>query len=327
MKQGLIFASARAKAKELNLFTEEKLHRMMEAKSFEDALRVLAEANYGGGMNVDARNFYDVLAEEERLATEFLRESAPKGMGIECFFMRNDYHNLKVLMKAKYTDATEYDTILLPDGNYPFTELKERFENNKLAFTNAYMGEAVKRIERAFETDGKSARKIDVELDKAMYEEIGDALKGKDADKYVKEYFVTQIDTVNIGSLYRTITLGCDFRFFEENFIPGGELEMRSFKECGLDGAKLAKFVGGTKYKALFDKVTEGDLSGFETAKDDYLLKLFSVNKGDMFSVAPVVGYYLGKLNEVKVIRVVLICLKNGVSKEEMKKRVRKLYA
>lgn len=326
MKQGLIFASARAKAKELNLFSEERLHRMMEAKTLEDAVRVLAEANYGGGINVTPYNFYDVLAEEERLATEFIREAAPKGMGIECFFMRNDYHNLKVLVKAKYTGA-EYEETILPDGNYLFAELKEKYENNKLAFVNSYMGEAVKNIEKFFEMNGVSPRKIDVEIDKAMYREISAELKKKDADKYIKEYFTTLIDATNVGSLFRTITLGADWKFFEDNFIEGGEIALQAFKECGTDMTKLQKLVAGTKFKNLFVGVENGDLSRFETAKDNYLLTIFAVNKGDMFSVAPIVGYYLGKLNEIKVIRVVLICLKNNVSAEEMKKRVRALYA
>ena len=96
MKQGLIFASSRAKAKELNLFTEERLYRMMESKTLTDAVRVLAEANYADGENVNTENFYEILEKEERSVTAFVRETAPKGVGIECFFCRNDYHNLKV---------------------------------------------------------------------------------------------------------------------------------------------------------------------------------------------------------------------------------------
>lgn len=327
MKQGLIFASARAKAKENNLFTEEKLHRMLEAKTLEDAVRVLAEANYGGGMAVGCDNFYEVLAEEEKLATAFLRESAPKDMGIECFFMRNDYHNLKVLTKAKYGGLDEYESMLLPDGNVQFSDLKDKFENGKIRFFNVYMGEALTAIEKAFETDALSPRKIDTEIDKAMFKEIENTLKGKDADKYVKEYFVTLADTTNIGSMFRTITIGADFKFFEDNFVCGGEIDVDSFRACGIDMTKFLKFVNDSKYKKLFENVENGDLSSFETAKDECLLKIFSANKGDMFSVAPVVGYYLGKLNEIKVIKVVLICIKNQVKYEEMKKRVRALYA
>ena len=45
-----------------------------------------------------------------------------------------------------------------------------------------------------------------------------------------------------------------------------------------------------------------------------------------MLSAAPIIGYYVGKLNEIKVIRVILVCKKNNVPKAEMEKRVRQLY-
>ena len=327
MKQGLIFASSRAKAKELNLFTEERLYRMMESKTLTDAVRVLAEANYADGENVNTENFYEILEKEERSVTAFVRETAPKGVGIECFFCRNDYHNLKVLLKARYVGIEDYTGMLLPDGNYVFADLKERYENNTLSITNKYMGEALAIINREFESGNRSPRLIDVELDKAMYREISDILKGKNTDIYIKKYFENLIDTSNIGSMLRTINIGAGFAFFEQGFLTGGKLSLNSFKECGTDTAKFGKFINGTDYKELYEKVKEKDLSGFETAKDNYLLKIFAVNKSDMFSVAPIVGYYLGKLNEIKVLRVVLICIKNNVSLDEMKKRVRMLYA
>lgn len=96
MKEGLIFANTRAKAKELNLFSEERLLRMMECSTLNDAVRILVEANYGGGTIVDDPNdFENILMAEQKLATDFVHEVAPEGIGFECFFLRNDYHNIK----------------------------------------------------------------------------------------------------------------------------------------------------------------------------------------------------------------------------------------
>lgn len=327
MKNGIIFANARAKAKEQNLFTEERLHRMTEAKSLEDAVRVLAEANYADGVNVNVNNFYEVLDAEEKLVTDFVREAVPGGLGIECFFLKNDYHNLKSVIKAHYAGISDFGFMLLPDGNISSKELEERYSEKKISFVNEYMGEAIKEIEKQFDSGNRSPRLIDTELDKAMYKEIADIIKRKETDKSIKTYFETQADAINIGTMLRTIRIGADFKFFESNFIEGGTLDLYLFKEAGTDREKFAKFITGSKYKELYAKVSEGDLSEFETAKDNFLLKMFSASKGDMFSIAPIVGYYLGKLNEIKVLRVVLICIKNKVDVKEMKKRVRELYA
>jgi V/A-type H+-transporting ATPase subunit C len=328
MKEGLIFANARAKAKELNLLTEERLHRIAEAKTVDDAVRVLNEAGYGGGTTVTVENFYDVIAEEEKEATEFIRKTAPKGVGIECFFLRNDYHNLKVLMKSKYAGFSDMKDMVLPDGNYSFDELKDRAENGKLGFVDVYMADAVKKIDKAFEADSGSPRFIDAEIDKALYREISAILSDKNADKYIREYFVTFVDATNIGTMLRTMNIKGDFAFFEENFLEGGTLGLHSFRECGMDANKFSKFIETTSYKLFYSKITDAaDLSEYETAKDDFLLKIFAVNKADLFSVAPIVGYYLAKLNEIKILRVVIICLKNNVAAGEMRKRMRALYA
>jgi vacuolar-type H+-ATPase subunit C/Vma6 len=57
------------------------------------------------------------------------------------------------------------------------------------------------------------------------------------------------------------------------------------------------------------------------------LLNIFKSDKNDMFSVAPMAGYYLAKQTEIKVARMVLVCLKNKVDKLLIKQRLRELYA
>lgn len=325
MKEGLIFANARAKAKEGNLLTTERLMRMTECKTLSDAMRILLEINYGGGLVPDGEDFYTLLGEEERIATSFVRETVPEGAGFECFFLRNDYHNIKVLFKAKYAGIKEYEAMLLPDGNYDFSYLKERFEQGKLDFS-PFVAEACAIIDRAFETGTGSPRLIDTVLDKALYKEI-DSLLSKDADKYIKEYFTVFIDATNISSYLRTLKIGAGNKFFEEGFLEGGSIPLKTFTDCNGDIAKLTKELSNNPCKDFLATVNDGDMASYETAQDNFLLGIFAVNKTDMFSVAPILAYYLAKLNEIKVIRVVLVCIKNKVPRDQMRKRVRELYA
>ena len=60
---------------------------------------------------------------------------------------------------------------------------------------------------------------------------------------------------------------------------------------------------------------------------DNKLIKLIKAQKADMFTPAPILGYYLGKLSEIKVVRTLLTCKKNGVAPEEIRKRIRETYA
>ena len=325
MKDGLIFANARAKGKEGNLLSKERLMRMTEAKNLSDAMRILLEVNYAAEFIPEKEDFYSLLEEEERLTAAFVREAAPKESGIECYFLRNDYHNLKVLFKQKYANLIDIDSLVLPDGNYTFGYLKERFDQNKTDFS-PYVEKACEQINKAFEVGNGTPRLIDVVLDKALYDDINSRL-GKNADKYIKQYFRANADLTNVLSYLRAEKIGAGGNFFAEGFIEGGSITEKEFLGFSGDKNKLSNYLEGSYLKEFADKVSSDDFAAYETAQDEYLLKIFSVNKTDMFSVAPILGYYLAKLNEIKVIRVVLVCIKNGVPEDQMKKRVRELYA
>ena len=115
---------------------------------------------------------------------------------------------------------------------------------------------------------------------------------------------------------------------FAQDYIEGGSLKIRTFSDSFQDPLiKLPEALRATPYSHLAVNLDKEDFSEYETAQDNFLLKVFAERRGDMFSVAPIIGYYLAKLNEIKVIRVVLVCVKNKIPKQEMKKRVRKLYA
>lgn len=322
-KEGLIFANARAKSKENNLMSEERLHRIRESKTVGDAMRVLAEMNYAGGMSVEGEDFYPLLKEEERLATAFVLEAAPKGIGFECFFMRNDYHNAKALLKAQYGAIDDLSEMFMPDGNLSLGELKRRMEERKLD-CDPFMREAVEKIDRLFAEGKGTPRAIDVELDKAMYRNIKSRMPS--CDGCIRKYFEAQADLINIEIYLRCRRIPNGNALFRESFVEGGTLNLKAFEDCKEEKEKVAAMVASAGYKAFWDKAEES-LTVYETARDDFLLKIISKDKADMFSVAPILGYYLAKINEVRILRVILVSLKNGVSPEEMNKRVRALYA
>lgn len=325
MKDGLIFANARAKAKEENLLHEDRLLRMMECKTLKDAVRILVEANYGGGKVIDDENdFEKLLFEEHRLVTQFVKEASPKDIGFECFFLRNDYHNLKALLKAEYGGIEDISPMIVPDGLYTLGQLKDMVESGKADIP--VLQEGLNTIKKRFEVGAGNPRLIDTIIDRAMFEDIVKRLEK--CDDIVKKYFKALIDTTNILSFLRAYRISGKMSFFAADFIEGGDIDIKVFQDSYQDPMnRLPLALRGMPYHEIMARLDIEDLSAFETAQDNYLLKMFSDSKSDMFSVAPIIGYYLAKLNELKVIRVVLVCIKNNVEKSEMKKRVRKLYA
>ena len=84
-----------------------------------------------------------------------------------------------------------------------------------------------------------------------------------------------------------------------------------------------------TDYGAATETALSDDngLVRFETAVDNMVVKLFKDNKYDMFSVAPIVGFYFGQLTEIKVVKLCVSAIKNNLDKNLLRQRLRELYA
>ncbi|MFI3229459.1 MAG: V-type ATPase subunit [Bacillota bacterium] len=323
--EGLIFANSVAKSKETTMFSSERFARLIDSSSLAEAVKILVEANYGDGAVVeDPTDFELILREEERVLRDFVTFVNRDAEGFECFFLQKDYQNIKAIIKCGY-QGEDPTRMLLNGGLLSPETLKEELATDTPRI-NQYADSAIKEI-RAYDGIEKSPRIIDTLIDKAMYKDICARISNKKTDKYVKQYFVSYIDCTNICSYVRCVRIGGAAAFFESNFIEGGKLDYSYFASKYPDIEALKSAVEYSDYKALAEKMEVASMTEFDTMRDNLLLDVFKSNRNDMFSVAPMIGYYLGKLTEISALRIALVCIKNGVPKNEIEKRLRKMYA
>lgn len=323
MNEGLLFANGAVRTKESGLFTGEKLGRLIESDTLRDAVRVLVEGGYGSGSIPDnPEDFEKLLKDEENAVESFVRKSAPAGSGFECFWLERDYHNLKVLMKAECFGAGT-EGLTVEGGRESVASLKEKLEAG--TGFNEFASAAIAKI-RAEKENGKlTPRSLDCLLDKAAYAEIDSLISARGVAEAVRNYFRSGADLTNIASFARTVAIGGGYEFFSDCFVPGGVIPEDRFKRAFRESESPYALLKLTGLRGEADGVTS--VAQLERLKDDYLLELFSSSKSDMFTVQPIMGYYLGKKTEIKMLRIALVCIKNGVPREEIKKRMRKLYA
>ena len=121
MDAGLLYQNAKIKSKEGELFGKDKMQRLIDAATAEEALRVLQEGGYPAGETCT-----DVLAAAEREATLFFKSAAVSGYGLERFLLLNDYHNAKVAAKKCYFEAKS--EAYKPDGLSEAKKIEECLE-------------------------------------------------------------------------------------------------------------------------------------------------------------------------------------------------------
>ena len=79
--------------------------------------------------------------------------------------------------------------------------------------------------------------------------------------------------------------------------------------------------------REVLSLVESGNIVAFEKESDDALLKIWKDEASDMFSVAPIVSYYLTKKTELKNVKLIVAGIKNKVPEKTIKERMRELYA
>lgn len=329
-----VFSNARIKAKEKNLLSNSQMNRLIDSQSVEEAFKMLIEFGLGAGATYECADFDRLFSNEEEALADLLKELSTDGSGLEAFLIKNDFHNLKAIFKLNElnminakSDLSE-ESSLAPEGKILISDIKDAFVLNDFRSLSESFQNVVKNLNILKESGKLTPHKIDVEVDKAMFFEIVKVLKKARRAELLK-YFVCSIDIANISSFIRSKKLDLPLSFFEDGFIEGGKLDFKFFEPLYEQSFDIVKEkMKYTEYGSLVAQALENqNLTKFEVECDNMLLDIFKKNKNDMFSAAPIAGYYLGKMTELRAIKLVVAALKNGVDSQIMKQRMRELYA
>lgn len=323
MSDSFIYHNARIKSMEPKLMSSQQLQRLLECSSADEAFKLITELGYGAGLNSEFGDFEPIFLKEEQNAVDILRDCNVDG-ALDAFLLIYDYHNLKALLKAKIKGDAH--PVLMPAGIYDPDTIKDGINGSALILREG-MKKVLDTIERLIAEDKASPHAIDYITDKEMYRDILASIRksGKAAEKY----FTMKIDFSNILSFIRCKRLDLDEKFFTESFIEGGELDREFFLsvfQSPID-SMLAK-CKFTSYGDIATKFAEhGSVAAFEAEADDRLLRMWKTEAGDMFSAAPVISFYISKLTELKIVKLVVAGIKNNVDRALIKERMRELYA
>lgn len=318
----LEFANARIKSLEKNLLTSDKIVRLIDSHSLIDAMKILAENGYGDGILSEDNDADQLLENEENKAIKIFSELMPIGYGLETFVLKNDYHNAKACYKSKISGNKNHRA-LKKEGLY---NVEEAIEESKYDSLPKEMKSTLELLDKENEKGTLSGLDIDLSLDQAYFRNVIEILNNS-KKSVVSEYYRILIECTNIRTFVRCKKMKAKVDFFKKCYIEGGTLTLdRLLPMYNLSFDEINDKMKFTDWKESFSVCTES-LVAFETYTDNLLIRKIKSQKSDMFTPAPLLGYYVGKLCELKVIRTILTCLKNGTSKDEMRVRVRESYA
>ena len=322
------YASARVKALEGRLITKDKIARVIEAKDADAAMRSLSEIGYGQPAPAGA-SFEQLISKELLEADALLGAISPNESFTRIMRSERDFYNLKVLIKLLMQDKP-LDSVPLSPGNIPVETLRNALGENSYRDLPDTMTAGMHYIDRKFAA-AADASIIGLALDRAYAKEIRGLLKEL-SDPLVTAYFQAYFDLSNFIALMRVRASDYGKETFERVFVKGGTIDRSVFAKAfdvadeSLLSATLSSEYRRAMASAFVEYQKSKSLYMLEKARDDYLLSLLQKQRSDMFSIGPLMGYYIAKQREAAAVRMVMTGKLGGISAETVSARMKELY-
>ncbi len=326
-----LFSTARVRSVEKNMLTRERAEKMIDAKTAEDAIKVLYDCDYGYGKEIaNVKDFEELLSEEHKKTYEFIMSIAPDIDNFNIFLYPYDYHNLKVIMKSEYL-GKEPEDALVDTGSIEINKLKYAVRERDFSELTENMADALKEIIETFPKN-RDPQNIDIIFDIYLYDEMIKSSKKMNSE-FVLNYIKMQIDIINIKSFVRLRKMGKSWDFFSKVYIDGGNISKKtyisSFDESYESFADQVFIYG---YKEIFiegiDSLNKtGMFTNLEQLFDNKLINYIKSAKYVSYGIEPLVSYLLAKENEIKIVRIIMASKIAGISSDKIRERMRETYA
>ncbi|MCD8041258.1 MAG: V-type ATPase subunit [Clostridia bacterium] len=299
---------------------KDKIVRMCEVGA-DEAFRMLVESGFGAGESVSSVYEYEkLLLADSRSTDDFIREFCPSKAALHYLLAPRDFHNAKAVAKAEHL-GTDPAAMLAPDGVIPAGDIQACFRSGDFTPLYGELGKACSAAKEYFSQENSSGAEVGAIFDKALYEHLKNVC-GK--NKTLKNFVSEKADMTNILTAMRS----ADADFAAKYYVKGGSISFDTLSKIfsGEEEA-LKAFQGSGKQdfvKLCFAAKAEGKpLTEAEKRLSSYEADALAVNKYDLKANLPFLYYVLRRRTENENVRIVFVCLLNGMPEREIKSRLR----
>lgn len=318
--------SARIHALETKMLTRERMERMLDARTTEDAVKVLAECGYPEFSVASPATIEQALSHARLALFEDFRKSVPNPALVDVFCIKYDYHNAKTLLKAAAMDK-DPSALLIDAGRYPAKALQENFDRDGLNRCSDLFRRSVSEARDVLATSG-DPQAADLILDRAYYQEFLDAAQSV-GSTFLEGYVRLSLDAANLGSLVRAKRMNRGTDFLKRVLMEGGTVSVSSLLALSnSDSDWTSPFPSQLKAAAeeAMSARKGGSLTAFERLCDNGVTYYLMEGKRVSFGEQPLLGYLYAKEAELTTIRIILTGRLANLDAQALRERLRESY-
>lgn len=320
--------TARIRSLERSLLSNARREHMLEARSDEEAQKVLQECGYGEISQSQQRDLERVLLIGYSRMLTSLEAAVPDRRLTDIFRLKYDYHNLKAILKSDALSQNA-EQLMIDLGRVPLKVLVNALRLNDLKELPPVMRDAAEEARGVLSHSGDPQRS-DVILDLAYFEEMRQ-IAAESQSRFLQGYVTLHIDITNMRIIVRTSRIGLGADFLRTALITGGKIDKGRLISIAVSGAPLYEHFTESLLEgaaAAGTLVVRGEipLSEFERQADNTFVKYLKAAKFVAFGEQPLIAYIAAKENEIISIRTIMSGRKASISNELIRERLREAY-
>lgn len=314
------YAVARIRSKELSLLSGHDIDSLLSLPDYKSCLRALSDKGWSFPDNSDISQVLSIQTEQ---LWELMDELVRDDNSFDIFRIRNDYHNLKVAVKA-VTRSISPETMLLKHSVYSPQQIVSALESRDYSKLPDVLQEPAKQAMASLLQTG-DGQLCDIIIDRAALEHIS-KLGEESGNDFIRQYAQLTVGSANIKTAVRSAKTSKSGDFLKMALCQCDCLNVDALALAAVKGIdEICECLSGTMFTAAVPYL-KTSVAAFEKWSDNYLNSLMQEQKWDPFTIGPLAAYILGKEKEITAVRLVLSGKLNGLSESVIKERLRDMY-
>ncbi|MFA5561437.1 MAG: V-type ATPase subunit [Eubacteriales bacterium] len=317
------YASAYTRTLENKMLQKSDFEALLSASSLEEAWRILSDKGYGHGKTGQPLDTETLLKEELLFVWGEVKDACPEDAPIDIWLYRNDFHNLKAILKAVVSGAA-YESLMMAPCTVPPDELYRAVAEGKIeSLPEMLRGPAAEAYE--FLVRDNDGRRAEIVLDKALFSVMNRAAVASQ-NAFLMDWADLNAALLNMKIALRGAHSGTGREFLRDAMPDCRRMDADELAGAATQGipAVLALF-----RQRGFEEAAEAageSISAFEKWCDNELIRSLQPARTKTFGFEPVWGFLVGKQFELHSVRMILSGIRGGLSAGVLRERLRDLY-
>ena len=310
--KGYAFAVANVRAAENELLTRSFFDQLVNAASAAEMKRMLSDK----GINVPDADFM-------KNVWDYISEIAPQPEELEFLIVRNDFHNLKSVLKGTAAD-TDGRRFCIKPSIIDTDVLYDAVKNKNFDILPEWIsGAAAEGYELL--TSVMDGRMLDMFLDRKSVEATV-AFAEKTENSFFRDYAEKFAALTNIKIALRLSDNDVSEATLGYAFAECRDTDVAALKSAVLKGRNdVVSYIETTGYRFLTESISKS-FADFERECDNFLYSVIQSARMESFGPEPLAAYYLAKEAEYKNLALIAGARNADLPDVSVRERMREIY-